>query len=186
MWVHSNLDSVEVFLNGKSQGSKKVEPLTHLEWKVKYEPGVLEARGTKNGNVVLTEKRETTGHPVAIRLTPDRTEINADGEDVGVLRVEVLDKEGRPVPTAANMISFKVNGDGALIGVGNGDPNCQESDKESKRSLFNGLAQVIVQSTRTPGTITVEAYCEPYPPPVLPAVKVSIATKRVELRASVG
>ncbi|PYX47369.1 MAG: hypothetical protein DMG79_14075, partial [Acidobacteria bacterium] len=80
--------------------------------------------------------------------------------------------------------SFKVSGDGALIGVGNGDPNCQESDKAPKRSLFNGLAQVIVQSTRNPGTITVEAYCEPYPPPVLQAVKVSIATKRVELRAS--
>ena len=61
VWVHSNLDSVEVFLNGKSQGSQKVQPLTHLEWKVKYEPGVLEARGTKDGKVVLTEKRETTG-----------------------------------------------------------------------------------------------------------------------------
>ncbi len=79
-----------------------------------------------------------------------------------------------------------MTGEGALIGVGNGDPNCQESDKEPKRSLFNGLAQVIVQSTRTPGTITVEAYCEPYPRPVLPAVKVMITTKKVELRASVG
>jgi beta-galactosidase len=186
VWVHSNLDSVELFLNGKSQGSKKVEPLTHLEWSVKYEPGVLEARGTKDGKVVLTEKRETTGDPVAIRLTSDRTEINADGEDVAVLKVGVLDKEGRMLPTAHNMISFKVTGEGALIGVGNGDPNCQESDKDPKRSLFNGLAQVIVQSTRSPGTITVEAYCEPYPRPVLPAVKVTITTKKVELRASVG
>ena len=186
VWVHSNLDSVELFLNGKSLGSKKVEPLTHLEWPVKYEPGVIEARGTKNGKVVLTEKRETTGDPVAIRLTTDRTEIDADGEDVAVLTVEVLDKQGRAIPTAANKISFKVTGEGALIGVGNGDPNCQESDKEPERSLFNGLAQVIVQSTRTPGTITVEAYCQPYPRPVLPPVDVKIATKKVELRASVG
>jgi len=186
VWVHSNLDSVELFLNGKSLGSKKVEPLTHLEWSVKYEPGVLEARGTKDGKVVLTEKRETTGDPVAIRLTTDRTEINADGEDCAVLKVEVLDKEGRAIPTAHNKISFKVTGEGALIGVGNGDPNCQESDKEPERSLFNGLAQVIVQSTREPGTITVEAYCKPYPRPVLPAVRVTIATKKVELRASVG
>jgi beta-galactosidase len=186
VWVHSNLDSVELFLNGRSQGSKKVEPLTHLEWSVKYEPGVLEARGTKDGKVVLAERRETTGDPVAIRLTTDRTEIDADGEDIAVLRVEVLDKEGRAIPTAHNMISFKMTGEGALIGVGNGDPNCQESDKDPKRSLFNGLAQVIVQSTRTPGTITVEAYCEPYPRPVLPPVKVTIATKKVELRPSVG
>ena len=186
VWVHSNLDSVELFLNGKSQGSQKIEPLTHLEWKVKYEPGVLEARGTKNGRVVMVEKRETTGDPVAIRLTTDRNEISADGEDVAVLKVEVLDKEGRAIPRAANKISFKVTGEGALIGVGNGDPNCQESDKEPRRSLFNGLAQVIVQSTRTPGTITVEAYCEPYPRPVLPAVQVTISTKKVELRPSVG
>ncbi len=81
----------------------------------------------------------------------------------------MLDKEGRALPTAANMISFKVTGEGALIGVGNGDPNCQESDKEPKRSLFNGLAQVIVQSSKTPGTITVEAFTESWPPPKLPA-----------------
>ena len=186
VWVHSNLDSVELFLNGKSQGSQKVVPLTHLEWKVKYEPGVLEARGTKDGKIVLTEKRETTGDPVAIRVTADRTEINADGDDVAVLTVEVLDKDGRAIPTAANKISFRVSGEGALIGVGNGDPNCQESDKEPERSLFNGLAQVIVQSTRTPGTITVEAYCKPYPRPVLPTVRVTIATKKVELRPFVA
>jgi beta-galactosidase len=153
---------------------------------VKYEPGVLEARGTKDGKVVLVEKRETTSDPVAIRLTPDRTEINADGEDVAVLRVEVLDKEGRAIPNADNMISFKVTGEGALIGVGNGDPNCQESDKEPKRSLFNGLAQVIVQANRTPGTITVEAYTENWPPPKLSATRVTIPTKKVELRPAVG
>jgi beta-galactosidase len=186
VWVHSNLDSVELFLNGKSQGSQKIQPLTHLEWKVKYEPGVLEARGTKDGKVVLTEKRETTGDPQLIRLTPDRTEINADGEDVCVLRVEALDKEGRPVPTADVPILFRVTGEGALIGVGNGDPNCQESDKEPKRSLFNGLAQVIVQSTRTAGTITVEAYTGDWPPPHLPPIQVTIKTKKIELRPSVG
>ena len=78
-------------------------------------------------------------------------EINADGEDVAVLRVEVLDKEGRVIPTADNLISFKVSGEGALIGVGNGDPNCQESDKQPKRSVFNGLAQVIVQAKQNAG-----------------------------------
>jgi beta-galactosidase len=184
-WVHSNLDSVELFLNGKSLGSQKVEPLTHLEWKVKYEPGVLEARGMKDGKVALTEKSETTGDPVAIRLTADRTEIKADGDDLAILKVEVLDREKRAIPTAANKISFRVTGEGRFLGVGNGDPNGQESDKEPERSLFNGLAQVIVQSTRTPGTITVEAYCKPYPRPVLPTVQVTITTKKVDLRPSV-
>jgi beta-galactosidase len=185
VWVHSNLDSVEVLLNGKSQGAQQVQPLTHLEWKVKYEPGVLEARGTKDGKVILTEKRETTGKAESIRLTPDRTEIDADGEDVAILRVEVLDGNGRAIPIADNMISFKVKGEGRLIGVGNGDPNCQESDKEAQRSLFNGLAQVIVQADRNPGTITVEAYTKDWPPPKLPSVAVTITTKKVEIRPAV-
>jgi len=186
VWVHSNLDEVELFLNGKSQGSQKVQPLTHLEWKVKYEPGVIEARGSKGGKVVLTDKRETTGKPESIKLTADRTEIDANGEDIAVLGVEVLDKEGRSLPTADNLISFKITGEGALLGVGNGDPNCQESDKEPKRSLFNGLAQVIVQASKTPGTITIEAYTEDWPPPKLPATKLTVTTKRVDLRTAVG
>ena len=185
VWVHSNLDSVELFLNGKSCGSQKVLPLTHLEWKVKYEPGVLEARGSRDGKVVLVEKRETTGEPESIRLTPDRTEIHADGEDVTMVRVEVLDKEGRAIPTADPTISFKVSGEGALIGVGNGDPNCQESDKAPKRSLFNGLAQIIVQSSKIAGTIAIEAYTEDWPPPKLPPTRVTIATQKVDLRPTV-
>ncbi|MFZ0865354.1 MAG: beta-galactosidase GalA [Candidatus Sulfotelmatobacter sp.] len=186
VWVHSNLDEVELFLNDKSQGKKKVQPLTHLEWTVKYEPGVLEARASKNGKIALTEKRETTGTPVAIRLMADRTEIDANGEDVAVLRVDVLDHNGRPVPTADNQIIFNISGQGTLIGVGNGDPNCQESDKAAKRSLFSGLAQAIVQSTKSPGTITVEAYAEEWPPPRLIPAKIVITTKRVELRAQVA
>ena len=182
VWVHSNLDEVELFLNGRSQGSQKVQPLTHLEWKVKYEPGVIEARGSKSGKVVLSEKRETTGKPESIVLTVDRTEIDANGEDIAIVRVEVHDKEGRHVPTADNGISFKLTGDGALIGVGNGDPNCQESDKEPKRSLFNGLAQVILQASKTPGTIVLEAYTEEWPGPKLPSATLTITTRKVEPR----
>jgi beta-galactosidase len=182
VWVHSNLDEVELFLNGASQGSQKVQPLTHLEWKVKYEPGVIEARGSKGGKVVLTARRETTGKGETIVLTADRTEIDANGEDVAVVRVEVHDRDGRHVPTADNGISFKVTGDGALIGVGNGDPNSQQSDKEPKRSLFNGLAQVIVQASETPGTIMLEAYTEEWPGPKLPSTTLTITTKKVNLR----
>jgi beta-galactosidase len=186
VWVYSNLDEVELFVNGKSLGSQKVPHLGHVEWKARYEPGFIKARGSKDGKVVLTEKRETTGPAASIRLTADRTEIDADGEDVAVLKVEALDKEGRPVPTASNFIGFKVSGDGALIGVGNGDPNCQQSDKEPKRSLFNGLAQVILQSTKNPGEIHIEAVKEGWDGPELTPAKLVIKTRQVELRPSVG
>ena len=185
VWVFSNLDEVELFVNGQSQGSQKVPRLGHVEWKVRYEPGFIEARGSKDGKVVLTEKRETAGATVAIRLTADRAEIDADGEDIAILKVEALDKEGRPVPTANNLIGIKVSGAGALIGVGNGDPNCQESDKEPRRSLFNGLAQVILQSTKRPGEIHIEAAKEGWDGPELTGAKVVITTKKVEPRPSV-
>jgi beta-galactosidase len=155
--VESNLDSAELFLNGKSLGSQKIVPQYHLEWKVNYAPGILEARGTKDGKVVLTEARRTTGAQARIVLTADRNEISADGQDIAIIRVEVVDKDGLPVPTGDAFIRFKVAGEGALIGVGNGDPNCQESDKKPERSLFNGLAQVIVQTTKKPGTVVIEA-----------------------------
>ncbi len=186
VWAHSNLDEVELFLNGASLGSQKVPHLGHVAWRVKYAPGTIEARGSKDGRIVLTEKRETTGPAVAIRLTADRTEIDADGEDVAILKVEVLDKEGRPVPTADNFIGFKVSGEGALIGVGNGDPNCQQSDKEPKRSLFSGLAEVIVQSTKRPGEIHIEAVKEGWEGPELTPAKLAITTKKAELRPAVG
>ena len=178
VWVYTNLDEVELLVNGASLGSKKVPHLGHVEWMVKYVPGAIEARGSKNGKVVLTEKRETTGEPAAIRLTADRAEINADGEDIAILTVEALDKEGRPVPTADNLIGFKVFGDGNLIGVGNGDPNCHESDKEPRRSLFNGLAQVIVQSTKRAGEVHIEAAKESWDGPELTPAKIVITTKR--------
>jgi beta-galactosidase len=185
VWVHSNLDEVELFLNGKSLGRQKVARLSHVEWKVRYEAGAIEAHGWKDGKLVLTEKRETTGEIVAVRLTPNRMTIDADGGDVVVLTVDALDAAGRALPTAQNMINFKVTGDGALIGVGNGDSNCHESDKEPRRSLFNGLAQVIVQSTKTAGTITIEASTVVRDKTVAPA-KVEIMTKQVEMKASVA
>ncbi len=181
VWVHSNLDEVELFLNGKSLGRQKVPRYLHVEWKVRYEPGAIEAHGYKDGKLVLSEKRETTGPVASLRLTADRSTIDANGEDVAVLTVDALDSAGRAVPTASDMIRFKVTGEGALIGVGNGDPNCQESDKEPRRSLFNGLAQVILQSTKTPGTIEVEASVMGR---VTPA-KLSITTRQVQLRPQI-
>jgi len=157
VWCHSNLDSVELFLNGASLGSQKVERNTHLAWKVKYAPGVIEARGIKGGKIVLTDKRETTGAPAKLVLRPDRQKISADGEDVSVIAVEVQDARGRIMPVASNEVTFEVTGAGKIFGVGNGDPNCHEPDKATKRSAFNGLCMAFVQAGKQPGEIRVVA-----------------------------
>ncbi|MBW8781688.1 MAG: DUF4982 domain-containing protein [Verrucomicrobia bacterium] len=156
VWVHSNCDEVELFLNGVSLGKQTVKPLHHLEWKVKYAPGKLVAKGIRKGQPFETA-RETTGVPAAIRLSADRSALAADKADLAVVTVEVVDAEGRVVPTAGNNIAFSLTGPAALIGVGNGDPSCHEPDKGNSRSAFNGLAQAIVQTTHEAGKITLQA-----------------------------
>jgi len=159
VWVYTNCDDVELFLNGVSLGKKTMRPLDHLEWNVPYAPGRLVAKGTRHGVAVET-KIETTGAPAAIRLTPDRTALHADNVDLAVVRVEVVDPQGRVVPTAGAKITFSLAGPAKLIGVGNGDPSCHEPDKATSRSAFNGLAQAIVETTHEAGPITLTATAE--------------------------
>jgi beta-galactosidase len=157
VWCHSNLESVELFVNGRSLGAQKVVKNLHLEWKVKYEPGVIEARGYQAGAQVLTAKRETTGAPARIVLRPDRTRIAADGEDVSMIAVEVVDSQGRIVSTADNEVVFSVAGNGRLIGVGNGNPSSHEPDKSDRRRAFNGLCMAIVQASKLDGALKITA-----------------------------
>jgi len=160
VWVNTNADNVELFLNGKSLGKKDMPRNSHLQWTVNYEPGTLEAVAYKKGKK-LTTKVETTGAPVEVVMTPYKTTMLADGKDVSVINLSVVDREGRDVPDADNMIRFVISGPGKIIGVGNGDPSSHEPDKCAdgawQRSLFNGKCQVIVQSTGTVGIIKFEA-----------------------------
>ena len=157
VWCFSNLDKVELFLNGKSLGARTIEKNSHAAWTVDYEPGAIEVRGYKGGRQVMTARRETTGEPAKIVLQPDRQKIAADGEDVSVVFVSVVDAQGRVVPVAENLITFQVSGNGRLIGVGNGDPSSHEADKASQRHAFNGLCTAIVQSSKQAGSIVVKA-----------------------------
>ena len=157
VWCYSNLEKIELFLNGKSLGAQTMKRDSHVEWKVKYTPGVIEARGYRNGRLVLTDRWETTGAPARIVLQPDRRRIAADGEDVSVLAVSVVDAKGRVVPLADNEIEFQVSGNGKVIGVGNGNPSSHEADKARQRRAFNGLCVAIVQSAKQAGEIEVLA-----------------------------
>ena len=160
VWAYCNQDSVELFLNGASLGSQQVKKNGHLVWKVKYAPGTLEARASKGAKVVLTDKRETVGPAAKIVAVADRSKIAADGQDLAVINVTIVDAQGRYVPNADNKVTFAVSGPGGVVGVGNGDPSCHESDKASERSAFNGLCMAIVQSKRGeagPVAVTVSA-----------------------------
>lgn len=181
VWVYSNLDKVELLLNGVSLGSQQVKKNSHPAWSVKYTPGTLEARGFKGDKVVMTARRETTGPPAKLAIHADRSHVSADGEDVAMFAVEVQDAHGRVVPITDNEVAFTVSGAGNLIGVGNGDPTNQEPDKGSSRKAFSGLCMALVQSVKKEGKITVEAAS-----PGLTPARVTIDSKAVTLRPQVA
>ena len=124
----SNCEEVELFLNGESLGKQTMKRNSKLSWKVKYAPGTLSAKGFNGGKLVMEQKIETTGDATALQLTPNRTSITADGEDVTLFTVSATDAQGRAVPVAQNMIHFDLAGTGKIIGVGNGDPSSHEPD----------------------------------------------------------
>ncbi len=180
VWVYSNLDRVELFLNGQSLGAREMKRDSHLAWTVKYAPGTIEARGYKGDAQVMTAKRETTGSPAKLVMTVDRREIAADGEDVAMFAVAVHDAQGRAVPVTDNEVTFTISGEGKLLGTGNGDPTNQQPDKGASRMAFSGLCMAVVQSLKTAGSITVEASS-----PGLDSASITIASKSVQLRPQV-
>ena len=151
VWAYyGQADEVELFLNGKSLGrSSKEGSRLHAQWlRVPYEPGVIEAVSYKDGAEVMRDRRETTGEPVALKLTADRTVIDADGYDLSYVTVEAVDSEGRAVPTADLMLHFDVKGAGELAGVDNGNAADTLSLKGHDKALFSGKALGIVRSIR--------------------------------------
>lgn len=181
VWVYANLDEVELFVNGVSAGRKTVIKDRHLEWAVSYAPGKITAYGYKNGKVVMKQTRETAGPAYRLGLTADRLTLNADGEDVAMLRAEVFDKAGIAVPNAANLIHFDVEGPGEIIGVGNGNPTSLEADRATFRHAFNGLAQAIVQTRRREkGEIVITAHSDA----LLPA-RLSLRAGAITLRPQI-
>ena len=167
IWAYSNCDEVELSVNGKKMGRKAMPRNGHLKWTATYQPGRLVATGYKNGKKVKTETVETTLAPSQLRLTADRTLLKADGRDVSVVTIEVKDKKGRTVPDACPLLTLTLEGEGRIIGAGNGDPaypgpdHPQDPDaKTFSIPAFNGLAQVIVQTTRKAAPITLSCSSE--------------------------
>ncbi len=143
----TNAKTVKLTLNGKLISAKTVDNYDMVEWTVPYHPGKLEATGYDDGKEVSKFIVETTATPVRLELIADRSALAGDGRDAMLVTVRMIDDKGRAVPTANLPVTFEVTGPGEIIGLGNGDPNSHEAEKGNQRKLFNGLAQVILQST---------------------------------------
>lgn len=173
--VMSNVERVELLLNGNSLGEQVVDPYQMNTFNVEYQPGKLEVIGFSGNKEVVRNHVETTGKAVAVQLVPDREALLGDGFDAMPITVQAIDAEGRVVPTDNSHITFEITGAGRSIGHGNGNPNSHEDEKGKSRKLFNGLAQLIVQSHYdSEGTISVLATS-----PNLTSAHVKIPVKRV-------
>jgi len=154
----SNADKVELFLNGQSLGANSMPKFGHLEWTVKYTPGVLVAKAfDSNGKLIASDTVVTTGVPAAIRLKTDRKVLVNDAEDVVVVDAEVVDSAGHVVPYADNSVTFRITGVGEIAGVGNGNPGDHDPDVASTRHAYHGLCAAVIRSGVKPGRIHLTA-----------------------------
>jgi beta-galactosidase len=179
----SNAEKVALILNGKPLGEKPVDKYEMVTFDVPYEAGKLEAVASTGGKEVARFTVETTGAPAGVRLIPDRTSLAGDGYDAQPVTVQIVDAQGRVVPTANQLVKFELSGPGGIIGLNNGDPTCHESEKGNQHSVFHGLAQVILQSAfsgngkltlraTSEGLAPAEIVMDVTPAPALPAVPV--------------
>lgn len=158
VYVYNNCDSVELFLNDASQGSKSFAgSALHSEWSLPWSSGTLRADCKKGGSVVASDTVKTAAAAAKVALSVDRSRIRADGRDLVFVTADVQDANGIIVPTAENSMSFSVSGPGELVGVDNGNPIDTSSYKGSSKKAFSGKALAIVRSTGAAGSIVVKA-----------------------------
>lgn len=160
VFVYTNYDSAELFINGKSMGIQKKNNTTpqnryRLMWMdVKYEPGTVKVVAfDKEGKPVAEKEIKTAGKPYKLVLNPDRKTIKADGKDLSFVTVSVVDKNGVVCPTATNQLKFKVKGKGTYRASCNGDATSLEQFHLPTMKLFSGKLVVIVQSKKEAGDI---------------------------------
>ncbi len=181
VFVYTNGDEAELFLNGRSLGKKSKKPQSNISkeryrlmWMdVVYEPGELRVVAYKGGRIIGEEVVKTAGEPYSLKLSPDRNKIQATGDDLSYIMVEAYDKEGNLCPLAENLIHFEIKGPGEIAAVGNGNPQSLEPYVADYRKLFFGKAMLILRSKENEkGKIDVAASSDG-----LKAAKITVVTE---------
>jgi beta-galactosidase len=176
--AYTNCSAVELFLNGRSLGEKRLEfpaqgtsggwntyalPRVaattndlHLSWDVPYQPGVLRAVGRKrDGSSCQTTEVRTAGPAVAVRLRTDRDTVTAGVEDVALIRFSIVDSSTVIVPAADHAVRVRVSG-GSIIATDNGNLQDHDPYQSTTRRAFNGQGLAIIRPVGR-GTMRVTA-----------------------------
>jgi beta-galactosidase len=177
--AYTNCNVVELFLNGRSLGEKRLEfpaqgtsggwntyalPRVsattndlHLAWDVPYEPGVVSARGKKrDGSPCGAAEIRTAGVPAAIRLSADQETVRLATRDLAYVRFAIVDSSGTVIPTATNDVRFSTTGGGTIVALDNADLQSHDSYKSDHRRAYNGRGVAILRPGK-PGTLTLTA-----------------------------
>jgi len=154
--VFSNCDEVELYLNGKSLGTKELNAdASPRRWAVAFVPGELKAVGRQKKHDFATETLKTAGKPAKVVLTLERAKLSAAWDDVGYLRATVVDEHGTVVPDSAVPLTFSVSGPGRILATDSGDNADHSGFLKPERNAYQGAAVVLVRATAAGGDVTV-------------------------------
>ena len=156
--VYSNCEEVELFLNGRSLGSKpRPADDAPRNWKVAFAPGILRAVGKNNGKAVATHELKTAGKAARVMLSVDRSSITQHWDDVSHVMATVVDDAGVIVPDASDLITFKITGPGRVVAVDSGNNMSHEPFQASERRAYQGLCVAMTKAAAGSGKITLVA-----------------------------
>jgi beta-galactosidase len=160
VWVYTNCETAELFLNGKSLGEKDFEydDVAKIMWEeVAWEPGELKAVAKKGGRPIIESSIKTAEWPDHVEIIADRNKISPKG-DLIYITAKICDRNGVMVPDASNLVSFQIlEGPGKIIGVDNGNPMSHEPFVDEQRHAFSGLCLCVIQTVNKEGTIMLRA-----------------------------
>lgn len=171
--IYSNCDEVELFLNGKSLGSKpKPKDDSPRNWKVNFEVGTIKAVGKNGGKIVAEFELRTAGKPAKIVLSANKAGITNDWNDVVFVTATVVDDKGVAVPGANDLITFEATGSGSIVAVDSADNADHDPFQAKQRRAFQGTCEALIKANKAGGQITVSARA-----PGLTGAKVTIGVR---------
>lgn len=155
--IYSRYPAVRLYLNGKLVGEKATTRAEEFKaiFTLPYESGTLRVAGVENGQEVEERTLETADKPARIRLTADRTEMAADGQSLVYVIAEVVDKQGRVVPNADNLLTFELKGEGSLLATCSGDLKDCVVATSPERKAWKGRAMGVAKAGRETGKLVV-------------------------------
>ena len=186
--TYTNCDSVSLYVNSTKIGTEKLStfPNMIMQWtNVPWASGVIKAIGMKGGVQAATDSIKTVGPEAKVILKPDHTTLYADGDDAASIEVSVADANNNFVYSAVDQVSFTMTGAGRSLGIASGDWDSNEPFKGTARKLYHGKVLIVIQSTTTPGTITLTVSAAGLTPATLTLTTTAQSVSALPPRASI-